>query len=382
MSDSEILDKVVSAIIHAAGKTRKHSVSINLYEMGLAASEKHRVDRALKRLRHGKVIKFLQTEDKKTEMDSVTRRPVPVIKKIFCITILPGFTNWYHDYILSKVDFGDIEPFKDFVTLYKIVLAIETDYKLTRRAQVKLRQSAFAKHCNRQSFEKMLRLLKNNGVIVGWKLLSDIDGFFELSLNHGKFLIFERKITAYWVKVVLGELPTKEEAQWDPWEKIQIRLPTKENHPVKIKLEDPYGLTEEWRATSTDMGFEDKKTRKPNSLWDFLYDLAWKPVFLNGTNKENDRWKQRKKSLARTLQNYFKLEGDPFRKYSAQDGYKLKIKLTHDADTNPRKRGATTPYDEDYHQTEDAPKAKNAMLDYLEPEPEKRSRLKPPTYRD
>jgi len=75
-----------------------------------------------------------------------------------------------------------------------------------------------------------------------------------------------------------------------------------------------------------DMGFVDSRSDTPNMQWHLLRLLAVKNGSLPASDPEaQNRYKQHKKRLADALKAYFTLDTDPFKRYTMQDGYVLKM---------------------------------------------------------
>ena len=81
-----------------------------------------------------------------------------------------------------------------------------------------------------------------------------------------------------------------------------------------------------------DMGFVDSRSDTPNMQWHLLRLLAIKNGSLPASDPEaQNRYKQHKKRLADALKAYFALETDPFKRYTKQDGYVLKMTIGYQA---------------------------------------------------
>lgn len=85
-------------------------------------------------------------------------------------------------------------------------------------------------------------------------------------------------------------------------------------------------------ANFSEMGFEDKRTGKPNLLWFFLKLLAEEGGEITPKSTEyNERYKKIKQGLSNKLKYYFKIEYDPFYPYRGspeKSGNSYKIKMT------------------------------------------------------
>lgn len=111
------------------------------------------------------------------------------------------------------------------------------------------------------------------------------------------------------------------------WENITIQFLDNESALISVK-------GRKHKTNYKEMGFEDKRSGKPDSQWLLLKifakyngELSWK------TTEANEKVKKTKELLAKTLQNYFKIDYDPFHPYhssgleKAKKSYKIKILL-------------------------------------------------------
>jgi len=104
------------------------------------------------------------------------------------------------------------------------------------------------------------------------------------------------------------------------WEDFIIKFTDNEQVLVQVRGKSKNLSFEE-------MGFKDKRSSKPNSQWTTLLVLAknggeitWKS---SDATEKFKKWKER---LTTHLQEYFKIDYDPF--YPYQDGKSYKIKMT------------------------------------------------------
>ena len=86
-----------------------------------------------------------------------------------------------------------------------------------------------------------------------------------------------------------------------------------------------------------DMGFADnrKNGQPPNLQWMFLKALAESNGSMKASNgNASDNYKQHKLRLSQRLMEYFSLDTDPFREYTPQSGYELKMDIFYNKDTD------------------------------------------------
>jgi hypothetical protein len=82
------------------------------------------------------------------------------------------------------------------------------------------------------------------------------------------------------------------------------------------------------KADYIEMGFEDRRTFRPNKQWDFLRLMAIKRGILHWGDKEADpKIKKIKQLTSDTLKEYFQIQEDPFHRYGLNKEYRIKIYL-------------------------------------------------------
>jgi hypothetical protein len=114
------------------------------------------------------------------------------------------------------------------------------------------------------------------------------------------------------------------------WEDIIIKFI--DGHAVDIYInnrENPI------KTSCPEMGFEDKRKRRPNEQWELLKALAQSDGKISWQNQNaNLKIKKRKQLLSLQLKNYFGLNEDPFYPYKAvrEDScYQIKFELIPEA---------------------------------------------------
>jgi hypothetical protein len=89
------------------------------------------------------------------------------------------------------------------------------------------------------------------------------------------------------------------------------------------------------QASYADMGFADARGKgtKPNAQWRFLLLLAKKGGEISPKDSEADgRFKKQKQLLSEKLQEYFRMDADPFYPYNQTKVYRIKLKLMYPQD--------------------------------------------------
>lgn len=168
---------------------------------------------------------------------------------------------------------------------------------------------------------------------------------FDLMLN------VEFKNSPIEIAALAGNKPTRPPATVTKakprWEDITIKF--KNGNDVDIILSNSV-CPSDYRQ----MGFENKKTRRPNSQWEYLIRLAERADansrkkasssrlsqdYADNTDNETqhnpgysikrvpDKNKKRKQLLAQQLKLYFQIHDDPFLPYDEAQDYKIRINL-------------------------------------------------------
>jgi hypothetical protein len=103
------------------------------------------------------------------------------------------------------------------------------------------------------------------------------------------------------------------------WGNIMLQFLDTENAFIIIK-------GTKHRTNFSEMGFVDKRNKKPDNQWSLLYSLAKHGGELTWQDVEaTDKNKKRKQLLTEQLQNYFKMDTDPFHPYSEGKAYRIKM---------------------------------------------------------
>jgi hypothetical protein len=112
--------------------------------------------------------------------------------------------------------------------------------------------------------------------------------------------------------------PTPPEASWPD---LEMRL--KDGETVSVKVLDQRGV-----YNYAQMGMANTKNSRPTRQWELLRDLAagsgiftWRSV---GANRKNQK---RRENLAKDLQRFFRIDGDPIEYLEKEKGWKVRFTL-------------------------------------------------------
>jgi hypothetical protein len=115
------------------------------------------------------------------------------------------------------------------------------------------------------------------------------------------------------------------------WEDFVIKFLDENKVLVQVK-----GQSDE--LTYKTMGFDDKRSGKPDSQWAFLKILANQGGEIRWSDQNsNENFKKVKERLANKLQSYFAIDYDPFYPYSEGKSYKIKLTLLPSEDPQSTK---------------------------------------------
>jgi hypothetical protein len=120
-----------------------------------------------------------------------------------------------------------------------------------------------------------------------------------------------------------GETETKNKYGADRWEDIEIVLLS--DLRLQFKIGDDWGES----LNYADMGFQDRRTEKPNLAWKTLQMLAKEggAITSTPTAREWVKLEKRIQEIRKVLKQYFNLSDDPLL-YIDNVGYRTRFKLT------------------------------------------------------
>lgn len=121
----------------------------------------------------------------------------------------------------------------------------------------------------------------------------------------------------------INRIPKIDGLKWD-----EITIKFIDGYNVKIKVRDNV-----YNKDYKEMGFDDSKTKKPNTQWELLKILSKTRGSITWKDSEATRKNKKKKQLlSEGLKNYFQINDDPFNKYKKISGYEIKIELLPDSE--------------------------------------------------
>jgi len=276
-----------------------------------------------------------------------------IIGFIFCIEAELKFRS-IHDakIVLANLPSGRIPSSYYESALTPDMNAVDNalDCLIKKRIQIKDFFAFFNKRLGEDSEKKLKMLLevsvKNYDKVKNFIPFAETwTGDITFCPNTANTVLTSKKITPL-------ELPSGAK-----WEDITIEFI--DGHNVKIKCK---GKT--FRSDYKDMGFEDRKIKKPDVQWELLNELAknkgelsWEKYPASkridtrkvdqdfghefdedSTSSQNKGYsifspklanvrKKRKENLSKTLKAVFPIDGDPFYPYEEVKAYKIRIKL-------------------------------------------------------
>ena len=144
---------------------------------------------------------------------------------------------------------------------------------------------------------------------------------FQVTVDIERFKDFKKEIEKLHKRI----LDSDESVDFDipdgtKWEDIKIKF--KDGLTVKILVHDKV-----YDKTCRELGFEDKRTLKPNEQWKLLGKLAHEGGITWGDKPATWKIKSRKHLLSKKLRSIFRINSDPFMLYTSEHGYRLKFTL-------------------------------------------------------
>lgn len=125
------------------------------------------------------------------------------------------------------------------------------------------------------------------------------------------------------------------------WEDITIEF--KDGHDVVVRI----GKLSQ-HVNYKEMGFQNQKTRKPDSQWAFFRGLAVSGGAISWKNSTaNVRYKKTKQLLSERLKTYFNIQEDPFYPYRKEGAYRIKITLIPEQGASTHRSPDVSDGDED-----------------------------------
>jgi len=114
------------------------------------------------------------------------------------------------------------------------------------------------------------------------------------------------------------------------WEEVSMAFVS--DQEIKVKARDQLK-----KFKFDQIGFEDKRSGKPNRLWFFLQvfaaiggQLSWQD--LSSTGMTANQVQSNVKRLRKILRNFMEIEDDPFEPYYKVKAYQTRFTITGDAD--------------------------------------------------
>ena len=306
------------------------------------------------------VDKVIKNQSSRTYYHNEKPRTIPVSVQNdplrFVVKIHDSFNNWYAAYKFKVNRKLEDMPVKLLEHIYKWVEKINTKFEFCPHPEIVLIEKNFK--------GDGLDFLYNEGIIKSYGLGykgSDDEQEINIILNVEKFIDFKAKLESVYLRGaeksvgkqnfqnIVGVYPNAK------WQDITIKF--KNGHDVDITIKD-----KTTRSDYRKVGFEDKRTRKPNKQWGLLIELSknkgelsWQsyPADKNINARKNEEFfgvssqeegggkinkgfsyikapdekRKTKQLLAKGLKTYFNINEDPFFSYQKEGSYKIKINL-------------------------------------------------------
>lgn len=276
---------------------------------------------------------------------------------IFELQLSDNFDNWYTAYLLKKNQKTEALDPVYIKALYRLTIDIFTKFHLVPSTNIEI---TFLWTPTIYNYKDAVKYLLEKGILlqVNYKAIKDRGEFANIKLDVENFLSFKNEITHLYNKAFPSEITKKPGIQIPPntkWEDIKIKFLN--GHDVKIEVNG-----NKFDSDFKQMGFEDKKSRRPNKQWELLHQLLQKEGAISwqdapegkntkskgieqafGFEQEEDNEEQEnrgfsygrsadsvkktKQLLSATLKAFFQIKDDPFFPYHKEKAYKIKIHL-------------------------------------------------------
>jgi hypothetical protein len=249
-----------------------------------------------------------------------------------------GFNNWCEAQIHKRNTILKSLSEESRIKVLETVAAIHQQFELTSNPKVSIGWVAANLSKNLEARRLTLEFLENQDVVKHHKFSYTGTGFVEVEIDVKEFFQIQDELLALYAPTTDGEEALSQNATLavvsNPfgsieglrWQDINIRFV--DGHGVKIAAKD-IALTVDFKQ----LGFEDARTRNPNSQWDLLKLLAKGGGQLSWEDSEaSDNFKKKKQLLSNTLKAYFQIDEDPFFPYRSEKAYRTKFKLKAEGD--------------------------------------------------
>ncbi|MCM8787534.1 MAG: hypothetical protein NC935_05715 [Candidatus Omnitrophica bacterium] len=257
--------------------------------------------------------------------------------------------EWIIEYINSRLEFGfstsnfsinELDFIKWVINMKKIPIK-------------SIFPPPFCPFCKAYGFLESLLALNLKKLIKINSIGFDIEGKFLFPIFYSTIDIirskFDLKTILKMYKIDFLSKSIKDFPKDLQWEEITIRFLN--NNEVLISYRD-----ENFQTNFEEMGFMDKRDKKPKKAWKFLKDLSETGGEITWKSKNASfQGKKHKQILKNLLQDYFRIKSDPFHQYKKESSYKIKIKLIPEASS-------------ENNQSENMDNANQEILDYFKEE--------------
>ena len=253
--------------------------------------------------------------------------------------VLDRFDNWceaqLHKESVTIANLSEANRQKVFRT----VEAIYQQFELTSKPAVAIGWIVPSDNENAQARTLSMDFLTNKDVVRSYKFnYWTGGGNIEVEINIKQFTDFRADLLAYSQRADQtaeeNEATATSATDSKPfsaiagirWQDIQMKF--LDGHTLKVTAKE---TTEKFDYKQ--MGFEDERTRKPNTQWGFLKLLAQSRGLLDwGNTQASENFKKKKQLLSDTLKTFFKIDDDPFYPYKDEKAYRIKFTLKAEGD--------------------------------------------------
>jgi len=358
MNDIEKFDLVIEALIEARRTQKDYLIKMELTTgQPLSFVGRNKVLNFLEEIQgYGNTITLLQCNyppkefnkqiigtydiDPETKIKKYKKLETPIKIKTqypdpnsITLSLLPGFENWHQTYLIKKNHSSSTLSQLNLEKIYALILDIDDKLQVNPSPNVEvglrsnytwkfneLNYSIMADIGRRQKEYRIdaLNYLKTINAINTYTINRDVN----IKLNIVEFNKIKIEITkVYTERSIPNSISSPEFPPNTGWEDIAMKFIDGNN--IEITAKD-YKCTAHFK----EMGFEDKRTLRPNMQWDLLQYLAEHTGQISWDSAQaNEKIKKKKQRLSETLKKYFKISEEPFFNYKSEEAYTIKIRF-------------------------------------------------------
>ena len=254
------------------------------------------------------------------------------------LALMNGFNNWCEAQLhMRNITLKNLSE-QSRQKVLDTVAAVYQQFELTSNPNVSIRWGVGNETGNLEARRLAIEFLENKEVVLYHKFHYEGAGYIEVEIKIKEFFRIRDELLAFYAPATndgdetsVSSAPAVSSNPFASmkdlrWQDVSIQF--LDGHNVRISAKDT-NLAVDYRQ----MGFEDARTRLPNTQWALMNVLAEKGGQLGWENSEAaDNIKKRKQVLSDTLKAFFQIDDDPFYPYRDEKAYRTKFTLKAEGD--------------------------------------------------